>query len=294
MSRLTIALDAMGGDIGPRVTIPASIKALQKDPMLSLLLFGDSYQIRPLLEQVPESIQSRLTLIHCSRVIENNQGLSYALRHSKGTSMRLAIEAVQKGNAQACVSAGNTAALMGLAKIILQPVQGIERPALISTLPTVTGERSVMLDLGANIDCSAENLYQFALMGAVFAEQNLELVYPRIALLNIGIEEIKGNKAIREAAEMLKKHTALNYTGFIEGDLLLNGKADVIVSDGFIGNVALKTLEGSAKNMISLFKRNSSANTIIHNLKGLASKAIMQLFLKDSYRQLKKINPDQV
>lgn len=118
--------------------------------------------------------------------------------------MRLAIEAVQKGNAQACVSAGNTAALMGLAKIILQPVQGIERPALISTLPTVTGERSVMLDLGANIDCSAENLYQFALMGAVFAEQNLELVYPRIALLNIGIEEIKGNKAIREAAEMLK------------------------------------------------------------------------------------------
>ncbi|STO54644.1 fatty acid/phospholipid synthesis protein [Canicola haemoglobinophilus] len=293
MSRLTLALDVMGGDIGPRITIPASIKALEKDPMLSLLLFGDSQQILPLLQNLPTDIQNRLTVCHCSRVIENTQGLSYALRHSKGTSMRLAIEAVQKGEAQACVSAGNTAALMGLAKIILQPLHGIERPALISVIPTMTGERSVMLDLGANIDCSAENLYQFALMGSIFAEYQLGLVYPRIALLNIGIEEIKGHKSIRDAAQLLKKNTALNYIGFIEGDLLLNSKADVIVNDGFAGNVALKTLEGAAKNVISLVKGNATLNKTNHICKPLLAWLVKKLFLKGSFQRLKQINPDQ-
>ena len=190
MSRLTLALDAMGGDIGPRITIPASILALERDPTLSLLLFGDRQQILPLLSSAPNSIRQRCDIVHCARVIDSRQGISYALRHSKETSMRLAIEAVQKGNAQACVSAGDTAALMGLSKILLQPLEGIHRPALISTIPTVTGERSIMLDLGANVECDAENLYQFALMGAIFAENTLNLVYPRIALLNIGIEAV--------------------------------------------------------------------------------------------------------
>lgn len=293
MSRLTLALDVMGGDIGPRITIPASIKALEKDPMLHLLLFGDSQQITPLLDNIPPELKARLTLCHCSRVIENEQGLSYALRHSKGTSMRLAIEAVQKGHAQACVSAGNTGALMGLSKILLQPLKGIERPALISVIPTMKGERSVMLDLGANIDCSAENLYQFALMGAIFAENQLGLVYPRIALLNIGVEDIKGYKSIRDAAELLKKDTALNYIGFIEGDLLLNGKADVIVNDGFVGNIALKTLEGAAKNVISLFKGNATLNKTNHICKPLFAWLMKKLFLKGSYQRLQQINPDQ-
>lgn len=293
MSRLTLALDVMGGDIGPRITIPASIKALEKDPMLHLLLFGDSQQITPLLDNISTELKTRLTLCHCSRVIENEQGLSYALRHSKGTSMRLAIEAVQKGHAQACVSAGNTGALMGLSKILLQPLKGIERPALISVIPTMKGERSVMLDLGANIDCSAENLYQFALMGAIFAENQLGLVYPRIALLNIGVEDIKGYKSIRDAAELLKKDTALNYIGFIEGDLLLNGKADVIVNDGFVGNIALKTLEGAAKNVISLFKGNATLNKTNHICKPLFAWLMKKLFLKGSYQRLQQINPDQ-
>ncbi|AAU38477.1 phosphate acyltransferase PlsX [[Mannheimia] succiniciproducens] len=288
MSRLTLALDVMGGDIGPRITIPASIKALEKDPMLSLLLFGDSQQINPLLEQVPSALKERLRVCHCSRVVENNQGLSYALRHSKGTSMRLAIEAVQKGEAQGCVSAGNTAALMGLSKVLLQPLKGIDRPALISLLPTMDGGRTVMLDLGANIDCNANNLYQFALMGAIFAENQLDLVFPRIALLNIGIEEIKGYKSIREAADLLTGNSSLNYIGFIEGNLLLNGKADVIVSDGFVGNIALKTLEGAAKNVISLIKGKSRN----HLLKPLFNWLIKLLF-KDSYQRLQKINPDQ-
>ncbi|MGC7559082.1 phosphate acyltransferase PlsX [Pasteurella sp. PK-2025] len=288
MSRLTLALDVMGGDIGPRITIPASLLALENDPMLSLLLFGDSQQILPLLEKTPQALKSRMTICHCSRTIDNDHGISYALRHSKGTSMRLAIEAVQKGDAQGCVSAGNTAALMGLSKILLQPLQGIERPALISVIPTVDGEKSVMLDLGANIDCDAQNLYQFALMGAIFAENILDLVYPRIALLNIGSEDIKGHKSIREAANLLEVDNALNYVGFIEGNFLLNGKADVIVSDGFAGNVALKTLEGAAKNVITLLK-GKSKNSL---LKPAFSWLLRHLF-KDSYLRLKRINPDE-
>ena len=288
MSRLTLALDAMGGDIGPRITIPASIKALEQDPVLSLLLFGDSQQISPLLNNIPAELKQRITVCHSSRVIENEYGLAYALRHSKGSSMRLAIEAVQKGDAKGCVSAGNTGALMGLAKVLLQPLSGIQRPALISLIPTITGGHTVMLDLGANIDCDTQNLYQFALMGSIFAENRLNLVYPRIGLLNIGVEEIKGYKSIREAANLLEKDTALNYIGFIEGNLLLNGKADVIVTDGFAGNVALKTLEGAAKNVIGLLK-GKSRNYL---LKPLFSWRMRTLF-KDSYQQLKKINPDQ-
>ena len=288
MTRLTLALDVMGGDIGPRITIPASLLALENDPELSLILFGDSQQISPLLNKCSQSVLERIQVQHCSSVIENNQGISYALRHSKGTSMRLALESVQRGEAQGCVSAGNTGALMGLSKILLQPLQGIARPALISLIPTIDGEKSVMLDLGANIECSAENLYQFAIMGAIFAEARLNLVYPRIGLLNIGIEEIKGHQSIRDAANLLQKSTALNYVGFIEGDVLLNGKADVIVSDGFAGNVALKTLEGSVRNLFSLFKDKANSRFIKLILAGL-----FRFVFKQSYKRLKRINPDE-
>lgn len=288
MTRLTLALDVMGGDMGPRITIPASLLALEKDPMLSLIMFGDSQQISPLLENCPQALLDRIQIQHCSRIIDNNQGISYALRHSKGTSMRLALEAVQHGLAQGCISAGNTGALMGLSKIILQPLKGIARPALISLIPTVEGEKSVMLDLGANIECSAENLHQFAIMGAIFAENRLNLVYPRVGLLNIGVEEIKGHQSIRDAAKLLEKSTALNYIGFIEGDLLLNGKADVIVSDGFAGNIALKTLEGAAKNVLALFKGKSNHRY----LKSIFS-WIMRHVFKTSYQRLKRINPDE-
>lgn len=288
MNRLTLALDVMGGDVGPRITIPASLLALENDPMLSLILFGDSQQISPLLNNCSQSVLERIQVQHCSSVIENNQGISYALRHSKGTSMRLALESVQRGEAQGCVSAGNTGALMGLSKILLQPLQGIARPALISLIPTIDGEKSVMLDLGANIECRAENLYQFAIMGAIFAEARLNLVYPRIGLLNIGIEEIKGHQSIRDAANLLQKSTALNYVGFIEGDALLNGRVDVIVSEGFAGNIALKTLEGAAKNLLSLFKGQSKSRWLKPIFAGM-----MRYFFKQSYQRLKRINPDE-
>ena len=291
MTRLTLALDVMGGDIGPRITIPASLLALEKDPMLSLFLFGDSQQITHLLENCPKTLLERIQIQHCSRTIDNNYGISHALRHSKGTSMRLALEAVKLGAAQGCVSAGNTGALMGLSKILLQPLKGIARPALISLLPTVDGEKSVMLDLGANVECSAENLYQFAIMGAIFAENRLNLVYPRVALLNIGIEEIKGRQSIRDAANLLEKSSLLNYIGFIEGDMLLNGKTDVIVSDGFAGNIALKTLEGAAKNVLSLFKGKETSSSSRY-FKPIFAKIMRHLF-KATYQRLKRINPDE-
>ncbi|TGZ99590.1 phosphate acyltransferase PlsX [Rodentibacter pneumotropicus] len=287
MNRLTLALDVMGGDIGPRITIPASLLALENDPMLSLILFGDSQQISPFFENIPKPCLNRIRIHHCTRTIDNNLGISYALRRSKNTSMRLALESVQYGVAQGCVSAGNTGALMGLSKILLQPLKGIARPALVSMIPTVDGEKSVMLDLGANLECSAENLYQFAIMGSIFAEHRLNLVYPRIGLLNIGVEEIKGHQFIRDAANLLEKSTALNYIGFVEGDLLLNGKADVIVSDGFSGNVALKTLEGAAKNVLSLFKGQSKHYCLKPVFWG------MRYLFKTSYQRLKHINPDE-
>ena len=275
MNRLTLALDVMGGDIGPRITIPASLSALEADPMLSLVLFGDSQQISPLLENAPSSLLERIQIHHCTKTIDNNQGISHALRHSKGTSMRLAIEMVQKGEAQGCISAGNTGALMGLSKVLLQPLEGIQRPALVSLLPSMTGDKTVMLDLGANVECSAQNLYEFAIMGSIFAENRLNLVYPRIALLNIGVEEIKGHQSIREAANLLEK-------------FLLNGVADVVVSDGFSGNIALKTLEGAAKNLLSLLK-GKEKQPIFKSF----AKFILRFFFKDAYHRLKRINPDE-
>ena len=293
MTRLTLALDVMGGDFGPRITIPASLQALEQDPMLDILLFGDSRIITPYLENIPASIRQRINLYHCERVIKNEQGLSYALRRSKGSSIRLAIEAVRDKQAQGCVSGGDTAVLMGLAKVLLQPLAGIQRPALVSTIPTITGKQSVMLDLGANIDCSAETLLQFAQMGAIFAENNFDLVYPRVALLNIGIEELKGLKNIRDAASLIQQQTQLNYIGYIEGNYLLNGHADVIVCDGFAGNIALKTLEGTAKNLFSLFKNSNSHPSMIKNTIKKLVMRIAKFALKKYFAQLKQFNPDK-
>lgn len=298
MSRLTLALDVMGGDEGPRITIPASLKALEQDPMLSLLLFGDRQQIHPFLKNLSSSISKRLTICHCTSFIKNNQNVTYALRHSKGSSMRLALEAVQKGNADACISAGNTGALFGLSKILLQPLAGIERPALISIVPTTNQQYTVMLDLGANIECSSQNLYQFAKMGSVFAEFYLDKVFPQVGLLNVGIEEIKGTQTVRDAAELIKKDTSLNYIGFIEGNEILNGRADVIVHDGFVGNVALKTVEGSIKSFVTLLKNNNNAKTksnniLINILNNLKKQFLKKCLLRPILQPLQTINPEQ-
>lgn len=289
MNRLTLALDIMGGDFGPRVTIPATIKALESDPLLNVLLFGDSVQITSMLENVSTTVRDRITLHHCNRVITNNLGLTSALRQSQGSSMRCAIEAVRNGKASGCVSAGDTAVLMGLAKIILRAIPNIQRPALVSVLPTMNAKQSIMLDLGANLDCSAQTLTQFAQMGAIFAENKLKLLYPKIALLNVGTEELKGVQYIRDAAQLIKKNTQLNYIGYIEGNVLLNGIADVIVCDGFAGNIALKTLEGSAKNLLSLFKNSNRPPSMIKKALLYLGKRLFIQFLP----QFRQFDPDR-
>lgn len=289
MSRLTLALDVMGGDFGPRVTIPAIALALAKYPMLSVQLFGDQAKIQPYLKQFPNEQQQRLQLIHTDKVIDDTLPFMQALRQSKNSSMRLALEAVANGEADGCVSGGNTGVLMGLAKNSIELVPNINRPALTSLIPTTEGKASVMLDLGANVDVDSEMLLQFAEMGNVFAQTMLDLVFPRISLLNIGTEENKGNTQIRQAHKQLKLANYLNYQGFIEGDKLLNHLTDVIVCDGFSGNIALKTLEGAAKNILSLVKNPNPDSHLCRQTK----RYLLRLIFYRYYRKLQQINPDR-
>ncbi|QCR36440.1 phosphate acyltransferase PlsX [Nissabacter sp. SGAir0207] len=254
MACLTLALDAMGGDFGPSVTVPASLQALASNPELNLLLVGDPDAISPHLHKTDPSLLTRLRVIPAESVIASDAKPSQAIRNSRGSSMRLALELIKQGEAQGCVSAGNTGALMGLAKLVLKPLTGIERPALMSVLPNQQRSKTVVLDLGANVACDSTMLVQFAVMGAVMAEEVVGIAQPRVALLNIGEEETKGLDNIREAAAVLKRTPTINYIGYLEGNDLLTGKTDVLVCDGFVGNVTLKTMEGVIRLFLSLLK----------------------------------------
>ncbi|WP_114195577.1 phosphate acyltransferase PlsX [Edaphovirga cremea] len=254
MAHLTLALDAMGGDFGPSVTVPASLQALASNKKLTLLLVGFPDAIQPFLNKADPSLLERLRVIPAESVIAGDAKLSQAIRASRGSSMRVALELIKQGDAQACVSAGNTGALMGLAKLMLKPLEGIERPALMTVLPHQQRGKTVVLDLGANVDCDSTMLIQFAVMGSVVAEEVLGISNPRVALLNIGEEETKGLDTIREAAAVLKKTPTINYIGYLEGNDLLTGKTDVMVCDGFVGNVTLKTMEGVIRLFLSLLK----------------------------------------
>lgn len=289
MSNLTLALDVMGGDFGPRITIPAAITALEQHPRLHLLLFGDQAQISPFLSSVPSELQSRLQLIHTDKKVPDHLPFMSALRQSKGSSMRLALESVAKGDAQGCVSAAHTGILMGLAKQLIKPLPNIDRPALVSLIPTASGKSSVMLDLGANVEADRALLLQFAEMGNIFAQVMLGLVYPRLALLNIGTEENKGSPQLREAHQQLKQSHHLNYQGFIEGDKLLNHCADVIVCDGFSGNIALKTMEGAVKNLLSFFRPPKTESNMCRCFK----RYILRLVFRRYFQKLQQINPDR-
>ena len=239
-----ISVDGMGGDFGASVTIPALADALVRHPQVRFLLFGDAAQLNKYLAMHP-ALQAAVEVAHCEVAIAMDEKPAVALRQGrKKSSMWCAIDAVKTGRAQACLSAGNTGALMAMAKIILRTHAGIERPALAAIWPTMQG-RSVVLDVGANIGGTAAQYVQFALMGAVYARLILNLPQPRVGLLNIGVEDAKGTDAVREAADILL-NTTLNFTGFVEGDGIGRGDADVIVTDGFTGNVAIKTAEGTA------------------------------------------------
>ncbi|ROR11380.1 phosphate:acyl-[acyl carrier protein] acyltransferase [Erwinia sp. JUb26] len=244
----------MGGDFGPCVTVPAAMQALASDSHLHLLLVGDPDKITSLLATADSALRARLQVIPAESVIASDARPSQAIRASRGSSMRVALEQVKAGNADACISAGNTGALMGLAKILLQPLEGIDRPALMTVLPNQLKGKTVMLDLGANVESDSAMLVQFAVMGAVMAEEVLEIANPRVALLNIGQEETKGLTAIREAAAALRDSAEVNYIGYLEGNDVLTGKTDVLVCDGFIGNVTLKTMEGVVRMFLSLLK----------------------------------------
>jgi phosphate acyltransferase len=244
--KVTLALDAMGGDRAPGVVVDGADLAAERFPDAQFLLFGIEKEVAPLLARRPR-LTERATLFHTSDVVLADDKPSHALRAGRQSSMRRAIDAVADGRADGVVSAGNTGALMAMSKFVLKTLPGIDRPAIASFFPTHRGE-SVMLDLGANVECDAENLVQFALMGHVFARTVLGLVEPTVGLLNIGAEELKGNDAVREASARLREGLIpIRFHGFIEGDDIGAGTVDVIVTDGFTGNVALKAMEGTAK-----------------------------------------------
>nr|WP_271412250.1 phosphate acyltransferase PlsX [Pseudomonas sp. Q1-7] len=238
----------MGGDYGPRCIVPASVACLAEFPSLHLVLVGQAPLLEELVARIPAVDRQRLQIEHASEVIAMDERPAQALRGKPDASMRVALELVRNGRAQACVSAGNTGALMALSRYVLKTLAGIDRPAMVSAIPTARGHCH-LLDLGANVDCSAEHLYQFAVMGAVAAEA-LGTARPRVALLNVGTEDIKGNQQVKLAASLLQQAEGLNYIGYIEGDGLYRGEADVVVCDGFVGNILLKSSEGLAS-MIS-------------------------------------------
>lgn len=250
MTSLTLALDAMGGDHGPHVTVPAALRALKSHSSLKIILVGDKTEIDVYLRQAEQPLLSRIEVIHTDEVVSMSDRPVHALRTRKNSSMRLSIELVRDGRAAACVSAGNTGALMAMAKVLLKTLPGVDRPALVSCLPSVTQKPVYLLDLGANISCDSETLFQFAVMGSVLCEAVDKKSRPKVALLNVGTEEIKGNDQVQQAAQILQNTDQINYTGFIEGDEIYLGNVDVIVCDGFVGNITLKTSEGDRKSVV--------------------------------------------
>jgi glycerol-3-phosphate acyltransferase PlsX len=257
---LTIALDAMGGDRAPEMVVRGAELARQRFPSVHFLMFGSASQVEPLIERFP-GLGAATTLRHTDEVVTGDAKPSQALRTGRNTSMRLAVDAVLAGEADGVVSAGNTGALMAIAKFVLKMHPQIDRPAIASFFPTLRGE-SVMLDLGANVECDANNLVQFAVMGEVFARAVLGLSNPTIGLLNVGAEELKGHEAVRQAAAILRDtKLPIRFHGFIEGDDIGAGTVDVIVTDGFTGNIALKTIEGTAR-LFSVFLRESFRSSL--------------------------------
>ena len=281
MSPYTLAIDAMGGDYGPSVTVPAVLLALQEEPRLHIILVGDLDILQAQLKRAKTRVKpEQLTLHAATQIVSMDEPPALALRNKKDSSMRVAINLVKEGLAQACVSAGNTGALMATARFVLKTIPGIDRPAISAMLPTMKEQTKVrVLDLGANVDSEVEHSLQFAIMGSVLSAEVDNIKSPRVALLNIGSEEIKGNEQVKKAAELLK-NAHINYIGYIEGDAIYQGIADVIVCDGFVGNVALKVTEGVAKlvsHYIKLaFNRNwfsrLSGLMALHVLKGLRNR----------------------
>jgi len=271
----TVAIDAMGGDHGPSVTIPAAINALQRNPDLCLMLVGRSRDIEDQLGAGASRFGDRLQVRQASEVVGMDEPPGLALRNKKNSSMRLAINAVRDGEAQACVSAGNTGALMAGARFVLKTLPGIDRPAICGRIPSLRGHVH-MLDLGANVDSPAYLLLQFAVMGSILVKYLENKPAPSVGLLNIGVEDIKGNEVVKEASKLMRASN-INFQGYVEGDAIYTGDVDVIVCDGFDGNVSLKTSEGLAQFITRMMREEFNSN-MLTKLAGLAAIPVINRF----------------
>jgi glycerol-3-phosphate acyltransferase PlsX len=270
---LRIAIDCMGGDHGLTVTVPASLSFLGHTPGVGLILVGLSDQIEAELSKASFVDRSRIEVRHAAEVVGMDEPPASALRGKRQSSMRLAVESVKSGEAQACVSAGNTGALMAISRFVLKMLDGIDRPAIAAPIPNQKGGVTTVLDLGANVDCEPQHFLQFAIMGVALAEAIEGKANPTVGLLNIGEEVIKGNDAVKQAAELLRAST-LDFRGNVEGNDIYEGTTDVVVCDGFVGNVALKTSEGLAR-MIGGFIREEYSRNWFTRLAGLVSLQVL-------------------
>lgn len=272
---VTLAIDCMGGDFGPSVTVPAALRFLSEHDGSRVILVGLSDAIEAEMKRQHAAASDRVVVRHASEVVEMHDAPSQALKRKKDSSMRVAIDLVKSGEADACVSAGNTGALMAISSVVLRTLPGIDRPAIVSVLPTVSGSTYV-LDLGANVDCSPEHLLQFGLMGSILVTAVEHKERPTVGLLNIGEEEIKGNAVVKRAAELLRE-SGLNFVGNVEGDGIYNGEADVVVCDGFVGNVMLKTSEGLAQ-MLGRFLREEFTRNVFRKALAVIAFPVIQAF----------------
>ncbi len=273
---IIIAIDAMGGDYGPETVLAGVEQARHTYPEVAFHFYGQQNIITPILNQYP-ALAAVSTIIDCEKAVGMDEKPSYALRSGRRvSSMWRAIEAVKDGTAHAVISAGNTGALMAMAKVILRMVEGVERPAISAVWPTLRGE-SLVLDLGATIGCTAQQFAQFAVMGSAYSRILFGIEKPSIGLLNIGVEDVKGTDSVRQAAEFLQ-NSELNFIGFVEGDGIGRGDADVIVTDGFTGNIALKTAEGTARQFAALLRQAISHSWVYK---------IGYLFARDAFRQVR-------
>lgn len=277
---LTIALDVMSGDLGAKTAVDAAVSTTRKYPDIRIILVGDEAVISPLLITTNSD---RILIQHASEVVTMDDPIRQAMRNKKDSSMRVAINQVREGKASACVSCGNTGALMAIARFVLKTLPGIDRPAIITAIPNINGHVQ-MLDLGANVDCTAEHLYQFGIMGAALSAVVDNTANPRVGLLNIGSEDIKGNELVKEAGKLLES-ADLNYIGFVEGDEIYMGDVDVVVADGFVGNVALKTSEGVAK-LIKSYLKQEFTRSSLSKVMGLVARPVLK-------KLAQRIDPDR-
>lgn len=276
----------MGGDHGPPVIVPAALQVLAKYQSLTLILVGNRDALLKELKAKRIENEDRLKIHHATQKVEMDESPAQALRTKKDSSMRVAINLVKEKKANACVSAGNTGALMATARFVLKTLPGIDRPAIISTFPTLKSNKNMrMLDLGANVDSTIDNLFQFAVMGSVLTSALDNVATPSVCLLNIGEEDIKGNELVKQASQLFSSSTVINYAGYIEGDQIYAGNIDVVVCDGFVGNVALKTSEGVAI-LIGKLIREAFQKNIFTKLAAFISMPVIKSFIK-------RIDPDR-